>query len=126
MSIESMHWIFCLRSRDLAIRGNFPKFHKDLKCVVNGCPEIETQRHIFYCMFLSSSKEVIPKDISYDDLFSDELQKQQQVMSIMRERVKRRNKYMKDNCNVSPRDPGINLVIRKARKTKRRKNITQH
>ena len=34
--------IFCLRSRDLQIRGNFPNLHEDLNCVMPLCGERET------------------------------------------------------------------------------------
>ena len=131
-SSDSMKLIFSVRSRDLAVRGNFANSHKELKCVVKECPEkIESQYHLFSCPFLASSDEVIPNDLSYDDIFANNVRKQFQVMEIMRERLRRRNEYEKDSCDDSPLDPRTKLVIRKARRSRSKKkrnnkNYIQH
>ena len=35
ISVDSMRWIFSIRSRDLAIKGNFPGAYRDTNCVVD-------------------------------------------------------------------------------------------
>ena len=87
ISSESMRWIFVIRSRDLAIRGNFPNSHKNVKCVIEECSEkVESQRHLFSCCFLDVSNEIIPNDISYDDIISYNVKKKYQVMEIIQKR----------------------------------------
>ena len=127
MSSESMKWIFVIRSRDLAIRGNFPNSHKNVKCVIRECSEnIESQRHIFSCPFLAPSNEIISNDISYDDIFGNNVTKQCQVMEIMRKRYSIRNEYVNNCCNDSPLGPGANPAIKKAKRSRKKKKVIQH
>ena len=106
-SSDSMKLIFSVRSRDLAVRGNFANSHKELKCVVKECPEkIESQYHLFSCPFLASSDEVVPNDLSYDDIFANNVRKQFQLMEI---RLKRRNEYDKTAVMTAHLIRGLNL-----------------
>ena len=99
LSTDSMRWIFAIRSRDLSLRGNFPGAQKENKCVIEQCPEmLETQFHLFVYPFLSSCNEIVSCDISYNDIFMNNVEKQHEVMKIMRSRYERRRRLMTASC----------------------------
>ena len=99
MSTESIRWIFAIRSRDLPIRGNFPGAQSDNKCAIEQCPEqMESQYHLFVCPFLSSNNEIVSSDISYNDIFKNNVEKQHGVMKIMQSRYNRRRELMTASC----------------------------
>ena len=87
ITAESMKWIFSIRSRDLAIKGNFKGAHEDKECVIEKCNEVETQRHIYTCPFLTDPNELIPTNVTYDDIFGDNVEKQVKVMLTMKSRI---------------------------------------
>ena len=80
----------------LDVKCNYKgKFKKDnLYC--EGClnkDEEETQEHIFSCPSLSSG-ELITQGIKYNDLFSENVNKQKTICEILRARIKKRNELM--------------------------------
>ena len=114
--------IFSLRSRDLQIRGNFPNSHEDLSCVMPLCQERETQEHLWSCSFLAPENVIVQQDLQYNDIFSEDVRKQELVMEIIFQRFQLRNK----NCGNRAREPGgrsssLHLVITEARRGTRRK-----
>ena len=106
VSTESVRWIFAIRSRDLPVRGNFPGAQRDNKCAIEQCPEkLESQYHLFVCPFLSSNNEIVSSDITYSDIFKDNVEEQHEVMRIMKSRYNRRRQLMSASCQDSPHSP---------------------
>ena len=99
LSADSMRWIFKIRSRDLPIRGNFPGAQSENKCAIEQCPEkLESQFHLFTCPFLSSDNQIMSNDVSYTDIFLDNVAKQYEVMLIMKSRFIQRNRLLSNCC----------------------------
>ena len=122
LNTDSVRKIFRIRSRDLPIKGNFPNNHSDLTCPMMECNEVENQRHLWKCQFLSAKNTLCMSGSEYDDIFGDDVGKQKTVMMIIFKRLEIRNK----SCNISAHEPrgrsaGLQLVIREARRGSRRK-----
>ena len=96
LNVHSIRQIFQMRVRNSPIKCNFSNLYKDKKCVAPGCSEDETQSHIYLCNFLNTEaiKKLMPNDLKYDDLFSNDICKQFQVTAILNEKLKVRQRYI--------------------------------
>ena len=94
---------FKARSSMLDLRGNFKNnFKNDNFC--QGClnrSEPETQMHTYYCNSLSSS-EIQTSNVQYDDLFSQDSEKQLIVSQSLKKRIEKRNQLIKSREETNP------------------------
>ena len=98
-----MRRIFQLRTRNLPIKRNFPNKISDLSCVVPECDKEDSQAELFKCPYLEPKYAVGQRDIEYEDLFSNSVEKQVLVTQIMYEKYNSREKYI----SSSQEDPDI-------------------
>ena len=89
-----MRRIFQLRTRNLPLKRNFPNQHKDLSCVVPECNKDDSQVELFKCSYLEPKNTIGQRDVKYDDLFSDSVEKQVLVTRILYEKFTSREKYI--------------------------------
>ena len=123
ITLSDMRRIFQLRIRDISVRGNYPKAHQSTTCPFPGCSNEETQSHLFYSNCWAKANDlakVNERSVKYEDIFSDKVNKQFQVMSVIFTKLETRNLVI---CNDRPLDPrktqrSPTLVIRKRKKTK--------
>ena len=111
VSAESVARILSLRIRDVAVRGNFPGGSNTVECVVPGCSEVELPQHTFVCPFLSSEGDLMDNELSYFDIFSDNIKKQWTISQIFFVRFQKRNSFLngkepEDPRLLDPCDPG--------------------
>ena len=95
LSAETKRRIFKVRSRDLWLKCNFPHAFSDLQCVT-GCDQNnrDDQKHLFYCSVLSGNS-VMSNTVQYEDIFQQkDVSKQEQVVSIIYDHFKKRNKIV--------------------------------
>ena len=97
INVQLAKFIFQARSRMLDLRGNFKQKYRnnDLNCEL-GCKKEETQEHLLTCEMLDDNSVSIPQVLKYDDLFSNQLEKQLKVACIMRDRSGRRKDKIKE------------------------------
>ena len=90
-------FIFQVRSSMIDLKGNFRhKYNDDINCMSCLRPEPEVQSHLFTCDVLSTLDiQQSGNTVTYTDLFSDDLEKQIQVTVILKERLKLREKIVK-------------------------------
>ena len=95
-NVQLSKFLFQARSRMLNLRGNFKQKYKknDWNCEL-GCQIEESQEHLLFCEKLSDSAVSIQQVANYHDLFSNQLEKQLTVASILQERSVRRKKMIK-------------------------------
>ena len=115
LSSESIARILSLRIRDVGVRGNFPAIASTSECVAPGCHQIELPQHTFSCPFLSSGNEIIEEEISYFDIFTEDIGKQFKISEIFFLRYQKRNSFLDEESseqrpeeprNPDPCDPG--------------------
>ena len=91
--LETMRWIFRIRSRDLDIKGNYPNCYSDVTCVISERNERETQLHFWECQKYRMNHEVSETNVSYSDIFTSDTRKQGTIMKIMKQKYEERKSY---------------------------------
>ena len=95
-NIHLSKFLFSARSRILDFRINFRKKYSDVKCPL-GCDEIDKLQNILTCEVLKqqhTSKDVSSSDIKFEDIFSSDITKQQQVTELYRQLLEVRDKII--------------------------------
>ena len=96
----------------MPVRGNFSRANSSTSCPFPQCTlkGPETQWHIMHCPVLTKPGEIFSSDISYEDVFTNDINKQYIVMKILFERLSIRKKYLNENPAVSgQRIQGVTL-----------------
>ena len=94
LTIEEMKNIMRIRIRDIDVKANFPNYYKDRKCSVPECKAEETNSHIFNCKFLGAENDVVEKEVEYENIFSDDAEKQANVARIFVNRMRKRKTFI--------------------------------
>ena len=89
--------LLALRTRTLrGIRSDFPGLYKDNLCPL-GCGEQDTIPNILTCKVISqyhNSDSVTQEKVQYDDIFSDNIQKQKQITELFEKLLDIRDRLM--------------------------------
>ena len=101
LSLTNMRRIFQLRTRNLPMKRNFPNKHTDLSCVVPECDKEDSQAELFKCPYLEPKNAIGQIGVTYEDLFSNSVEKQVLVTRIIYEKYKSREKYV-SSCQEDP------------------------
>ena len=123
INIYDMRRIFQLRIRDISVRGNYPNSYPSTICPFPGCSKEETQVHLFYSNCWAKTNDlanVNERSVIYEDIFSDNVLKQYQVMSVIYAKLESRNLVICEDRQLDPRrtQRSLTLVIRKRKKAK--------
>ena len=96
--------LLALRTRTLrGIRSDFPGLYKDKMCPL-GCGDQDTIPNILKCSALNKlqkSADVIIENVQYEDIFSNNIQKQKQVTALYDNLIEIRNRIMNDSLPVA-------------------------
>ena len=96
-SNENVSLLLALRTRTVrGIRNDFGGLYTDKTCPL-GCGEIDTLPNILTCEVLKqqhTSKDLSSCDIKFEDIFSSDITKQQQVTELYRQLLEVRNKII--------------------------------
>ena len=82
--------IYCIHTRNLFLKTNFPGMFYDDKCVNMNCQEKDTQFHLFYSDCFKEGFSIVKNRIDYNDIFSNCVSQQKIVKDIMIDRYQRR------------------------------------
>ena len=84
-SRNERYLLLSLRTRTLrGVRSDFPGLYKDKMCPL-GCGDKDTIPNILKCSVLKKlqkSDDIINENIQYEDIFSNNIQKQKQVTAL--------------------------------------------
>ena len=58
------------------------------------CQEEDSQKGIFLCKYLEPKNQLIEQTIQYEDIFSDNVAKQTQIVNIIDQKYQSRMKYL--------------------------------
>ena len=100
LTIHQTKFLFAARSKMLFVRANYPNMQYEQLCPL--CTsEVEkaqdTQEHLLNCKILNMNcTEIIQSQIKYEDLFSDNLNKQAKISIILENRFDMRKKLLQD------------------------------
>ena len=96
--------LLALRTRTVrGIRADFKGLYKNTECPLE-CGDIDTIENVLTCSVLKQfhvSGELSPGDIKYEDIFSNDVQKQQKVTELYSQLLKTRDKIM---CSIPVAD----------------------
>ena len=103
ITVHSMRRIYHIRCREVYLKCNYPAAFSDKKCPA---PHFENdqQKHVYHCSFFSSNNEILSENLSYEDIFQNDVKKQFQVMTIFYARLEVRRSYL-------PPHPLVHRVI---------------
>ena len=87
-----MRRIFQLRTRNLPLKRNFPNRYSEWSCVVPECDKEDSQSELFKCEYLEPNNMIGKGFLNYEDLFSNSVEKQVLVTSIIYEKYQSREK----------------------------------
>ena len=90
-SVKESKFLFSLRTRMLDVKTNYGE-----KYFLKMCPSCEleddTQEHLLYCYILDDERTVVEELPSYEELFSEDTNKQIRITRILKKRFTLRNK----------------------------------
>ena len=80
----------------LFVRANYPNMQNDKFCPLCTLEKVlDTQEHLLYCKIIDlNCTEIIQSDIKYEELFSDNMNKQAEVSLILENRFAMRKKLI--------------------------------
>ena len=100
--------LLALRTRTLrGIRSDFPGLYKDRMCPL-GCGDLDTIPNILTCSILKNlhkSDGVAIGKLQYEDIFSNDIQKQKQVTDLCDKLLETRNRIISDSLPVACTGP---------------------
>ena len=113
MTIKQCNLLFSLRSEMVSVRCNFRHSYSSLICQVCEDPEyLDSQEHILECkILLKDETSLVKNEISYNNLFSADVQKQAEITQCFEDLLTKKRKMEKKNCHRSdPSDPD-NMIL---------------
>ena len=96
MDNKTVKFLFLARSRMLNVKNNFKSGNSDHFCPV--CldqNENDTQKHLLNCKMLDTN-ELVSEISEYEDIFSNDTDKQFRITSVLMDRFSRRKKLLFD------------------------------
>ena len=83
----------------------------DRLCLAPGCMGEDQNEHIFSCQFLAVKNQKTRKDIKFDDIFSNDVNKQVIVMNVFRKQYEKRREFLVLRHERGPRgSSGLTLL----------------
>ena len=109
LNVSEAKQIFTLKSDNLDVANNFSKRYSENNCIIDKqCVGEDSQFHYYECPFMNRNTLVNNSyQISYEEIYGEDVEKQTFVMRIIMKAFKRRNEIIKssfDNRN-DPADP---------------------
>merc|ERR1712179_476095 len=96
METREKKFLFQLRSRMIDVKTNFKNNNSDLSCPLCDIKE-DDQKHVLECpTLLNNTSDVAEGNISYDDIFSNDVLKQAKILRIFNYSWKKRKDLMKE------------------------------
>ena len=95
MSNTQRKFIFQLRSKMLDMKVNYQGSHNNLLCELCGKHE-DSQQSLLICEKLMDPNEIVIELPVYEDLFSQDVQRQMHISSILKKKFDLRNKLIQD------------------------------
>ena len=96
-SVEKRQYLFQCRVNDIQVRANRPWQHEETQCIACKDRSIEeTGKHILECKVLSNQNNEISYIPQFSDLYSTEIEEQMHVSIIIKENMRIRTQYLKD------------------------------
>ena len=99
-SVKMAKFIFHARSRMLDCKNNYKnRNHADMFCSICRDPEsLDSQQHLLICPSLVDADMVSAgSNIQYEDLFTDNVMKQEAVATILEKRLKKKGHILKES-----------------------------
>ena len=95
MPTQLAKFTFMCRTRMLPVGANFKAQNPNPLCPL--CKvEYDSQIHLLFCPKLLNINAVCKEVPNYDDLFSQNVEKQQKIANILWENIKKREKLLKE------------------------------
>ena len=110
-----MRKIYNIRCRQINVKCNFPALYTNKKCLApHDGNALDQQKHIFNCSYFSTPNDTIT--VVYEDIFSNNVQKQIEVMKLFYKKLEIRMSYLTpdDPSRGRSRCRGSTLGIREA------------
>ena len=98
LTIDQTKFLIAVRARMLFVRANYPNMQNEKFCPL--CTTelekvLDTQEHLLDCKIINlNCTEIIQSDIKYEELFSDNVNKQAEVSLILENRFAMRKKLI--------------------------------
>ena len=98
LTIDQTKFLIAVRARMLFVRANYPNMQNEKFCPL--CTTelekvLDTQEHLLDCKIINlNCTEIIQSDIKYEELFSDNVNKQAEVSLILESRFLLRKKLL--------------------------------
>ena len=98
LTIDQTKFLIAVRARMLFVRANYPNMQNEKFCPL--CTTelekvLDTQEHLLDCKIINlNCTEIIQSDIKYEEVFSDNLNKQAEVSLILENRFAMRKKLI--------------------------------
>ena len=106
LTIDQTKFLIAVRARMLFVRANYPNMQNEKFCPL--CTTelekvLDTQEHLLDCKIINlNCTDIIQSDIKYEELFSDNVNKQAEVSLILENRFAMRKKLIsQDNSHGS-------------------------
>ena len=101
---HQMCQIFQVRSKNLLLKSNFSSQFDNKDCVVEECGGEDSQEGLYSCEYLEPLNIVTREDIRYEDIYGNDVYKQQIVTQIIFQKYKSRQNYL--NSRIERGKPG--------------------
>ena len=99
LTIEQTKFLIAARAKMLYLRANYPNMQYEQFCPLctsEGEKVLDTQEHLLFCKQLNSNcTDIIESQIKYEDIFSEDLEKQATTSIILENRFTMRKKWLK-------------------------------
>ena len=106
LSLDTMRKIFHTRCREIFLKCNFPSSFSDRNCVSRCDEGQDCERHIYSCRLFSNQNEILFKNISFEEIFENDVQKQKEVVNILFSRLEIRKTFLTSaSPDGVPHDP---------------------
>ena len=111
LSVSDMRTIFMMRMRNLNLKCNYPSMYDNRKCIAPQCMDEDSQFHIYSCKYLDEHNSITMPNNSYYDIFTNNVERQYQVMQIMIQHYITREKMLSSQASRDdPADPEIGNI----------------
>ena len=101
---HQMCQIFQVRPKNLLLKSNFSSQFDNKDCVVEECGGEDSQEGLYSCEYLEPLNIVTREDVRYEDIYGNDVYKQQIVTQIIFQKCKSRQNYL--NSRIERGKPG--------------------
>ena len=99
LSVEQTQFLFHLRTKMLFLRNNYKNMQKEEFCPLcekTGQKHLDNQEHLLECKMLDTVTDLTEQQLSYNDMYSDDLTKQDKITIVLESKYKLR-KILEEN-----------------------------